>query len=132
MDVSYASATNIKRALARIGFIAPKPGRRYFESEGCAYAVEFPSAPLAIGDESVSLEQTSSVKTPKGVLRLLSPTDCVKDRLSHYCHWKDAQGLAQAVLVARRQPVKMGEIKRWLISEGFPELYAEFATQLEK
>ncbi|MGL6160323.1 hypothetical protein [Microbulbifer sp.] len=131
VDVSYATSRKIKGVLEKLGFQSPQPGRRYFERKDCAYSVEFPSAPLAIGDEQIELSRTSEMQTAQGVLRLLSPTDCVKDRLSHYCHWKDAQGLEQALLVARRQPVNMAEVERWLKTEGFPEVYKEFSSRLQ-
>ena len=53
-----------------------------------------------------------------GSLRLLSPTDCVKDRLAHYYHWKDRQCLDQAVMVATASGVDLEEIERWSRHEG--------------
>lgn len=126
VDISYASSRQIKSTLAGLGFTSPKPGRRYFESDQCPYAIEFPSAPLAVGDEPVAETRTEKLHTSSGILRLLSPTDCVKDRLSHYCFWHDRQGLEQAVLVASQQPVRLEEIKQWTVNEGYPEAYDEF------
>jgi hypothetical protein len=45
-------------------------------------------------------------------LKVLSPTDCVKDRLCAFYFWNDLQGLEQAVLVAKSQQVDLKEIKR--------------------
>ncbi len=50
-------------------------------------------------------------------LRLLSPTDCVKDRLAAYYHWNDRSSLEQAVLVCRDQDVDMREVRRWSLNE---------------
>jgi|GEM_PF-4859020 len=50
-----------------------------------------------------------------GVLRLLSPTDCVKDRLAAYYRWNDRQSLQQAILVARMCDINLDEIERWSI-----------------
>jgi len=130
VDISYASIKQIRSTLTKLGFTAPKPGRRYFESEQCPYAIEFPSAPLAIGDEAIEEKQTEKLCTSTGVLRLLSPTDCVKDRLSHYCFWRDRQGLKQAILVATQQPVRLDEVKRWLENEGHPKVFDEFTRAL--
>jgi hypothetical protein len=42
----------------------------------------------------------------------------VKDRLSWYYHNNDRQSLEQAAMVARRQQIDMGEIRRWSENEG--------------
>lgn len=36
-------------------------------------------------------------------LRLLSPTDCVKDWLAGYIHWDSRANFDQATLICRRQ-----------------------------
>ncbi len=53
-----------------------------------------------------------------GLLRLLSPTECVKDRLAGYFYFGDEQCLQQALLVARRREVDMAEVGRWARNEG--------------
>ncbi|MDI6740798.1 MAG: hypothetical protein QME74_10605 [Candidatus Edwardsbacteria bacterium] len=45
------------------------------------------------------------MKLPTGRLHLLSPTDCVKDRLAAYFHWNDRQSLEQAGLVADNRKI---------------------------
>lgn len=57
--------------------------------------------PLAVGEEPV--KKIDKIQFPTGILRVISPTDCVKDRLAAYYHWGDRQGLAQAIMVA---PIK--------------------------
>ncbi len=44
--------------------------------------VEFPPGPLAVGVEPV--KQVNELKFSTGMLRIISPTDCVKDRLAGY------------------------------------------------
>ena len=48
-------------------------------------------------------------------MKLLTPTDCVKDRLAAFFHWNDYQSLNQALLVAKRQKAKvhLKEIEKW-------------------
>ena len=58
-----------------------------------------------------------------GRLRLLSPTECVKDRLAAYYHWEDRQCLEQAAMVAAENQIDLDEIERWSASEG---MSAEF------
>ena len=48
-----------------------------------------------------------------GTLQLLSPTDCVKDRLTAYYHWDDLQALEQAKMVAKNHKIDFEEIRRW-------------------
>jgi hypothetical protein len=67
--------------LTKLGF---KEKNRYFIHPDTPFFVEFPAGPLAIGDEPV--RDVASLEFPTGTLRLLSPTDCVKDRLAHYYH----------------------------------------------
>ena len=57
---------------------------------------------------------------PVGALRLqiLTLTQCVMDRASAFHHWRDRQGLDQAVLVAAQQPVDLDEIELWSMREG--------------
>ena len=110
--------------LAEIGFTEEQ---RYFRHPETEYFVEFPSGPLAIGDESPGEIASRTYST--GVLRLLSPTDSVKDRLAAYFHWKDRQSLEQAVLVAAGHFVDMAEVRRWSVKEGFT---AEFDAILER
>ena len=65
--------------------------------------------------------------TPGGRIRMLNPTDCVKDRLVKFYAWNDAQALYQALLVVAAQPVDFREIERWSVkSEGQQERYRFF------
>lgn len=83
-----------------------------------------------VGDQRV--EQVAERKTPSGRLRLLSPTDCVKDRLAAYFHWNDRQSLEQALLVVQAQTVDLKDIRRWSISEGHKEKFATFEMRRKK
>ena len=50
------------------------------------------------------------METPVGgSFRLLSPTDCVKDRLANFYHFEDGQCLEQAPMVAGQHPVNWVE-----------------------
>jgi len=45
-----------------------------------------------------------------GVIRIISPTDSVKDRLASYYHFKDRQGLEQAILIAKSNKIDIDNI----------------------
>jgi len=87
---------------------------RYFVNPDTKFFVEFPDGPLSVGEEPV--REISEYKMSTGILRVLSPTDCVKDRLCAFYFWNDQQGLTQAVLVAKSQSVDLKEIKKAQIS----------------
>jgi hypothetical protein len=75
--------------------------------------------------------EISEFKLKTGTLRILSATDCVKDRLCAFYFWNDQQGLAQAVLVARSQTVDLMEIKRWSKVEGKEQEFKVFKKKLD-
>lgn len=120
------SRQKIRSALAEINFIEEQ---RYFKNPETAYFIEFPSGPLAIGDEPPA--EITTLRYSTGLLRLLSPTDSVKDRLAAYYHWKDQQSLEQAVLVARDHPVDLDEIQRWSVNEGYAGVFNSIRDMLD-
>lgn len=103
----------VKGVLAKIGF---KEKDRYFVHPETEFFVEFPTGPLTVGDERVHTVATRD--TGVGLLRLLSPTDCVKDRLAAFFHWNDTMALEQALLVAKEQPIDVADLRRWANLEG--------------
>jgi hypothetical protein len=117
----------IKEAMAELGFAIAPEG--FFKRSDCQYIIEFLPPPLAVGSEPV--KQIITLKTRSGNLRLLSPTDCVKDRLAAYYHWRDSQSLEQAVMVARKRKVDLKEVERWSAVEGHTDKYAEFLRKLK-
>jgi len=90
--------------------------------------VEFPPGPLGVGEEPV--KQIDEIKTDAGVLRIISPTDCVKDRLVWFYHDDDTECLAQAVLVAEINDVDITEIERWSRVEGKSQVFNRIRQRL--
>ena len=67
-------------------------------------------------------------------LRVISPTDCVKDdRLAGYYFWGDRQSLVQALLVAINNRINLADISRWSqVSgnlSGFEVFHEKYANQ---
>jgi hypothetical protein len=58
------------------------------------------------------------IRLSTGILRVISPTDCVKDRLAAFYHWGDNQCLAQAKMVCENNSVDLMEVARWSKAEG--------------
>lgn len=111
------SRKELRIAMAELGFYEE---HRYFKHHDTKLIIEFPAGPLSVGSEPVKQIEELSFET--GTLFLLSPTDCVKDRLAAYYFWNDRQALEQAKLVSKNQPVDLDEIRRW----------SEVEDQLEK
>jgi hypothetical protein len=125
--VSSEDRRKIKKAMEEIGFC--ERGRS-FEYPGTEFIVEFPAGPLSVGEEPV--REISEIEYETGILRVISPTECVKDRLAAYYHWGDQQCLSQALLVAKSNKIDMDEIKRWSTVEGMEGKYDMFSDVLVK
>lgn len=101
---------------------------RYFRHPDSATRVEFPPGPLAVGGELV--RSIRSLELATGVLHLLSPTDCIKDRLAAFYHWGDRQALDQAILVAAHQRFDLGDVARWSTAKGQARGFSAFRQRL--
>jgi len=120
VNAHFAKREKIEEAMRAIGF---KPNGRHFEHPDTDHVVEFPPGPLLIGDSSAV--EISELPFDTGLLRAISPFDCIKDRLVHYYHWGDRQCLLQAKLVAKHHDINIVDIREWSKSEG---KLAEFET----
>jgi hypothetical protein len=121
------SRKKIREVLQKIGFIEE---HRYYKHPDTNFFLEFPPGPLSIGDEPV--REIIEKEFSTGVLKLLSPTDCVKDRLAAYYHWNDRQSLQQAILVAQTCDIDLDEIERWSIKEGKSREFADIRDRLRR
>lgn len=131
MDLDFVERLHVTRrklakALAEIGF-AEKD--RYFVHPDTDFYLEFPSGPLAVGGEPV--KNVEELRLETGTLLLLSPTDCIKDRLAAFYHWNDRQCLQQAVWVAQERQVDWDDLERWSRQEGALDKFAEFRRKFE-
>ena len=123
----YIDTKRIKELLKRIGF---REKGRHFKHKDTEFFIEFISPPLSVGEEPV--KEIFEMKVRKHLLKLLSPTDCVKDRLSAFYHWNDRQSLSQALMVCKEQKVNLNELKRWSKNEGMTDRFLDFKKELKK
>jgi hypothetical protein len=100
--------TLIKKVMLGMGF---KEHNRYFVHDDTEWFIEFPRGPLGVGDAPV--DDIATMEEETGILRLLTPTDCIKDRLAAYYHWDDPQSLEQAVWVAEKNRFDLTSIEQW-------------------
>ena len=87
--ITYHEGKKIKEALSRIGFKFTK--NNYFVHDESDFILEFVNPPAAIGRDPIT--EFALHKTNLGSIKLLTPTDCVKDRLSAFFYWDDEQSL---------------------------------------
>ena len=98
VNVNFVNRKKIVEAMKEIDF---SEKNRYFIHPDTKHIVEFPPGPLSVGEEPV--KRIIEIKFSTGLLRVISETDCVKDRLAAYYFWNDQQSLAQAILVAKKR-----------------------------
>ena len=124
-DLDFVTESSLKElipVLNELGFI--KKDGRLFENPSCDFLIDFPAPPIAIGNEPVF--KFSLIKTRYGIIRLLTPTDCVKDRLAAYFFWNDHQALKQATMVAKNNKINLLKIRKWAEKEGETEKFKVF------
>lgn len=118
-------------ALRIIGF--QREGRsRLFVHPNCAYTIDFPKGPLAVGGEYVT--EAGVLERNERQLRILKQIDCVRDRLAHFYHWDDFTALNAAVAVAHGmdRATVLAEIQAWTVRESpnLIEKFSEFERRL--
>ena len=116
----------IRDALFPLGF---QEKGRHFVHVKAKFFVEFPNGPLMVGGQRI--DKVALRETPSGRLRLLSPTDSVKDRLAAFFHWDDRQSMEQAVFVALAQTIDLKDVRRWAIEEGHEAKFLLFKSAAE-
>jgi hypothetical protein len=113
VNVAEAPLAKIEASLLRIGFV---PEGRIYVNKKVKYSIDILNPPLSIGEDKITGTNTIAVK--KMLLKLLTPTDSVRDRLAAFYFWNDLQALAQALMVARDNEVDLEIIKKWSKKEG--------------
>ena len=120
VDISYQKPAVLKAAMSELGFT--KQGRVYRNSS-TDIVVEFPSAPLAVGDELIK-DQTN-IETEFGKISILFAVDVIKDRLAAYLHWKDQQSLIQALCIMLCHEIAPKKIKAFYENEASEEAFGK-------
>ncbi len=124
---SSIDSKKIEYLLEKIGFQAKG---MYFEHEDTEYSVQILPPPPSVGAEPV--KKIDSIRKGNMVLKLLSPTDSVKDRLAAYYHWNDKQSLDQAISIYRDNSIDLKEVERWSNNEGMENKFEIFKRHLKK
>ena len=126
--VTYSPVRDIVPILKLLGFTLE--GTNRFVREDCPFYIEFLSYPVTIGSEII-LDKFNIIKGEYGDLKIITPTDSVKDRLAAYYHWNDTQSLEQAILISTSQNINLKEIKLWSKKENHLEKFNKFQELLK-
>lgn len=121
-------AEKLPSIMKEIGF-SKSVGRHYQHPQCHHIFVEFCPPPAAIGDD-VSIKP-NEIKLEGQTIKIYSPTDCIRDRLASYIHFKARDCLEQAVLVAKKQNFNSKKIKKWCELEGASYAYKDFLEALK-
>ena len=124
--VSSDSLDRIEEVLSELEF--ERVSIRYFTHKDSEFYVEFPSGPLSFGDDIV--RDWARMEISAGVIQIVTPTQCVMDRLAAFYHWNDPQGLEQAVAVATSREVDVEAVKDWSEREGNASKFNRFFSLL--
>jgi hypothetical protein len=124
----------LRDALADIGYI-PMATTGMFKHPSTRFTIDFPRGPLAVGGDYV--HETATLERGGIRLRILTPTDCVRDRLAHFYHWNDYTALTAAVAVAKshRETVDIEQVRLWTEREsglGPTDYRGKFQNFLER
>lgn len=130
MDLDFIPIGLSRRVDAPMLELGFRKQQRHWTHPDTAFGVEFPPGPVQIGDEVV--HDFAERHTAHGTLRILTPTDCVMDRLAWYYHAHDEQGLEQAVAVAAANEVDLDRIEAWSKRERADEKLERFRRRLRR
>ena len=115
----------VESAMLEIGF--EKQGRYYHHPETSFFA-EFISGPPTVSQDPIS--EIHEVELGTGIVRVISPTDSVKDRLAAFYHWGDKQSLEQALLISKSNAIDIKNVELWSIREGKKTEFGEYERRL--
>lgn len=125
--VSLEDRSKIKKVMETLGFYQDKS--RLYHHPHTLYLVEFPGSAMQIGEENITTFE--NYKTTEGILKMLTPTDCVKDRLAGYFYFKDPQCLDQAIWVSEAHPINLESVKKWAKKEGMTPKLNDYLKRLK-
>jgi hypothetical protein len=127
--VNDRDRSSIEESLFALGF--NRSGRHYQHPRCRHLFIEFLHPPVSIGSDYRIEPQ--EVRAEDTIIKILSPTDCVRDRLASYIYFNARECLGQAVLVAARTTVDERVVELWCEKEGerAKRAYRDFQRNLE-
>jgi len=131
-DLDYVTYDDMKKVTIALKELNFQKKGKCFSHPDCKFFIEFVSPPVSIGDEPI--HHFENHRTPLGIIKMLTPTDSVKDRLASFYHWDDKQSLDQAIAICKEIPKKVDirKIKKWSAKENFSQKFEIFLTKLKE
>jgi len=134
---NFQERGHLEQALAGIGYV-PSVVVGMYQHPKTVFTLDFPRGPLAVGGDYI--HETTTLERGDLRLRILTATDCVRDRLAASYHWNDFTSLNAAVGVARahRDRIDFSRLREWTERESGPppvdyeSKYAEFLKRVEE
>lgn len=122
------SREKLNDVLKNLGFIQEG---RYYKNPDCSHLfIEFATFPASIGDDyNISPDE---IENEGQIIKIFSPTDCVRDRLASFAYFSARECLDQAVMVAQKHAVNLTKIKKWCEAEKIQSKYDEFLIELKR
>ena len=127
VNIDSVSIPRISSILKGIGF--QEKGRIYVNSS-VKYSIDILTPPLSVGRQKVI--DFNTIEIDHMVLKLLSPTDSVKDRLAAFYFWNDRQALEQAIMVRKDNEINLNDVRDWSEVEGELEKFNYFLNKIAK
>lgn len=122
------SRDKLNKVLTSLDF--HQKGRHYRHKDCSHLFIEFATFPASIGEDyDITPDE---VKNEGQIIKIFSPTDCVRDRLASYAFFKARECLDQAVLVAKKHAVNFEKIKKWCVAERIEKEYDDFLIELKR
>lgn len=122
------SRQKLDEVLTNLGF--KKSGRFYKHPECKHLFLEFMTFPASIGEDYQIIPKEVVIEGK--IIKIYSPTDCVRDRLAGYMYFKSRDNLDQAILVAKKHSINLEKVKKWCESENQQKVFEEFLAALAK
>jgi len=126
-DNMFEDRGKFENALNKIGIV--KQDQRNFRHSDCIYTIEAKSPPISIGHiiEKINPEKVDGESTK---IKLLSPTDCIKDRLYKADEWADDEAFDAAIAVAREVGFNDKKLKNFCQENDKLKIYDKFKREI--
>lgn len=131
MDVDFiatfvTSRRDFEQVLAELGYL---PNGRIYSCPGQIVTLDIPDDRILIG--STETYRYETLHRDGLILNILTPTDCVRDRLCGYYFWGDTSSLNSALQVANLHTIDLALVEAWSKEEGELEKFQTFQRRLE-
>ena len=124
--ISSAAHERITAAMLELGFATRGKDFVHPQTE---FTVEFPTGPVAIGNDEPVIPE-GKIEVGGVQVKLLSPTQSVMDRLISFFVYTDRECLDQAVWIAEKHDINFDQVKAWSKREGYEDKLAVFLKRL--